>query len=390
MIETFIDQTLLELTQRGLKRKIRTIEGRQNREITIDGRKVLNFCSNNYLGLADDPRLGAAATASIVAEGFGAGASRLVCGNFSSHQKLEDCIAKFKGTERALLFNTGYIANMGIISSLYGRGDMIFSDKLNHASIIDGILLSGAEYKRYAHADMESLAAMLKTAPESVKKLIITDSVFSMDGDIAPLPAIVALAKKYSAAVMVDEAHGLGVLGRNGKGAVEHFGLEGQVDIQMGTFSKAAGSFGAYCCGSARLIDFLINKARSFIYTTGLPPSVAAASLKGLEIIVEEPQRREKMWENTKFITNGLKEMGFDTLNTQTPIIPIVVKDSSLSVDFSEKLLAAGIFVSAIRPPTVPANTARLRVTVMATHTTEDLNRLLSIVKTIGKESCLI
>jgi len=390
MIETFIDQTLLELTQRGLKRKIRTIEGRQNREITIDGRKVLNFCSNNYLGLADDPRLGAAATASIVAEGFGAGASRLVCGNFSSHQKLEDCIAKFKGTERALLFNTGYIANMGIISSLYGRGDMIFSDKLNHASIIDGILLSGAEYKRYAHADMESLAAMLKAAPESVKKLIITDSVFSMDGDIAPLPAIVALAKKYSAAVMVDEAHGLGVLGRNGKGAVEHFGLEGQVDIQMGTFSKAAGSFGAYCCGSARLIDFLINKARSFIYTTGLPPNVAAASLKGLEIIVKEPQRREKMWENTKFITNGLKEMGFDTLNTQTPIIPIVVKDSSLSVDFSEKLLAAGIFVSAIRPPTVPANTARLRVTVMATHTTEDLNRLLSIVKTIGKESCLI
>lgn len=390
MIETFIDQTLLELTQRGLKRKIRTIEGRQNREITIDGRKVLNFCSNNYLGLADDPRLGAAATASIVAEGFGAGASRLVCGNFSSHQKLEDCIAKFKGTERALLFNTGYIANMGIISSLYGRGDMIFSDKLNHASIIDGILLSGAEYKRYAHADMESLAAMLKAAPESVKKLIITDSVFSMDGDIAPLPAIVALAKKYSAAVMVDEAHGLGVLGRNGKGAVEHFGLEGQVDIQMGTFSKAAGSFGAYCCGSARLIDFLINKARSFIYTTGLPPNVAAASLKGLEIIVKEPQRREKMWENTKFITNGLKEMGFDTLNTQTPIIPIVVKDSSLSVDFSEKLLAAGIFVSAIRPPTVSANTARLRVTVMATHTTEDLNRLLSIVKTIGKESCLI
>lgn len=390
MIETNLKETLAELSERGLRRKIRTIEGSQSREITLDGRKVLNFCSNNYLGLADDPRLGAAAAASIATEGFGSGASRLVCGNLSSHSRLEERIAEFKGTERALLFSTGYMANVGIISSLYNRGDMIFSDKLNHASIIDGILLSGAEYKRYAHADMESLEAMLKAAPPLVKKLIITDSVFSMDGDIAPLPAIVALAKKYSCTVMVDEAHGLGVLGKNGKGAVEHFGLEGQVDIQMGTFSKAVGSFGAYCCGSTQLIDFLINKARSFIYTTGLPPSVAAASIKGIEIIEQEPQRREKLWKNTEFLLKALKDIGFDTLNTQTPIIPILIKDAPLSVRFSEKLFEDGIFVSAIRPPTVPANTARLRVTVMATHTEQDLNKFLSSAKKIGKELCLI
>ncbi|MCC6758906.1 MAG: 8-amino-7-oxononanoate synthase [Candidatus Omnitrophica bacterium] len=390
MLETNLKETLAELSERGLKRKMRTIEGSQSREITLDGRKVLNFCSNNYLGLADDPRLGAAAAASITAEGFGSGASRLVCGNLSSHSRLEEKIAEFKGTERALLFSTGYMANLGIISSLYNRGDMIFSDKLNHASILDGILLSGAEYKRYAHVDMESLEAMLKAAPPLVKKLIITDSVFSMDGDIAPLPAIVALAKKYNASVMVDEAHGLGVLGKNGKGAVEHFGLEGQVDIQMGTFSKAAGSFGAYCCGSNQLIDLLINKARSFIYTTGLPPSVAAASIQGLEIIAQEPQRRTKLWKNTEFLLKALKDMGFDTLNTQTSIIPILVKDAPLSVRFSERLLEDGIFVSAIRPPTVPANTARLRVTVMATHTEQDLNKLLSSMKKIGKELCLI
>lgn len=389
-MEIFLENTLSDLTERGLRRAVRTIEGSQSREIVIDGRKVLNFCSNNYLGLADDPRLGEAARESISKEGFGSGASRLVCGNLTSHTRLEERMAEFKGTEHCLLFSTGYMANVGIISSLYGRGDVIFSDKLNHASIIDGILLSGAEYKRYAHADVESLEAMLKAASATAKKVIITDSVFSMDGDIAPLPEIVALAKQYGCSVMVDEAHSFGVLGKNGKGAVEHFGLEGKIDIQMGTFSKAAGSFGAYCCGSQQLIDYLINKARSFIYTTGLPPSVAAASLKGVEIIAQEPQRREKLWENTTFLQQALKELGFDTLNTKTPIIPVLVKDPELSVRFSEKLFAAGVFVSAIRSPTVPANMARLRVTVMATHTLEDLKMFLSSVEKIGKELCLI
>lgn len=390
MIDIFLDNTLADISSKGLRRKICTITGSQGREIIIDGRKVLNFCSNNYLGLADDDRIRAAAVESIKLEGLGAGASRLVCGNLESHTCLEEKMAQFKSSERCLLFSTGYMANVGIISSLFGRGDMILSDKLNHASIIDGILLSGAEYKRYNHVNMESLEAMLKVAPMSAKKLIITDSVFSMDGDIAPLPEIVALANKYNCTTMVDEAHGLGVLGKTGKGSVEHFALEGQVDIQMGTFSKAVGSFGAYCCGSEKLIDFLLNKARSFIYTTGLPPSVAAASLRGIEIIESEPDRRQALWRNTNFFQKALQDLGFDTLNTQTPIIPILVKDAQLSVNFSEKLFAAGIFVSAIRPPTVPANSARLRVTLMATHTQDDLQYFLSHVERIGKELCLI
>lgn len=388
--DDFLDNALLQIAGKGLGRKLRTVESGQGREIVIDGKKVLNFCSNNYLGLADDPRLIEAAQESMRQQGFGAGASRLVCGSFSSHAALENKMATIKGAERCLLFNSGYNANVGIISSLLGRQDMIFSDKLNHASILDGILLSGAVYKRYNHADTESLEAMLQASPITGKKLIVTDSVFSMDGDLAPLPKIVELARQYHAMVMVDEAHSFGVLGKNGKGILEHFGLEGKIDIQMGTFSKAAGSFGAYCLGTGALIEFLINKARSFIYTTGLPPHIAAASLKAVEIIEHEPSRREKLWANTRFVLEGLKKAGFNTLNSQTPIIPIVVKDAALAVEFSARLFEAGIFICAIRPPTVPNNTARLRVSVMATHTTGDLEALLKHVVSIGKQLCLI
>ncbi len=390
MVEAFLKNTLLQIADKGLLRKMRTLEGSQGREIIVDGKRVLNFCSNNYLGLADDSRIKESVIQSIQQQGFGAGASRLVCGNFLSHTALENKMAQFKKTERCLLFNSGYTANIGIISSLFGREDIIFSDKLNHASILDGILLSGAEYKRYNHVDTESLEAMLKAVSPTRKKLIVTDSVFSMDGDLAPLPKIVALAKKYAASVMVDEAHGFGVLGKDGRGAVEHFGLEGQIDIQMGTFSKAAGSFGAYCCASGALIDFLINKARSFIYTTGLPPVVAAASLKAVEIIENDPARREKLWDNTYFVLESLKKLGFDTFKSQTPIVPIVVKDAALCVEFSKRLFEAGIFVAAIRPPTVPANTARLRLTLMATHTRKDLESLVKHFEIIGKKLCLI
>ncbi len=369
---------------------MRTVSGSQGREIIIDGKMAINFCSNNYLGLADDQRLTDAAIESLKHEGFGAGASRLVCGNLAGHVRLENKMAQFKKTESCLLFNSGYTANVGIISSLFGKDDVIFCDKLNHASILDGILLSSAQYKRYNHADTQSLEAMLKATDSAGKKIIVTDSVFSMDGDLAPLPEIVMLAQKYNASVMVDEAHGLGVLGKNGCGLVEHFGLEGKVDIQMGTFSKAAGSFGAYCCGSQALVDFLINKSRSFIYTTGLPPSVVAASLKGIEIIESEPDRREKLWDNTHFVLESLKQLGFDTLKSQTPIIPIVVKDTALSVEFSKRLFEQGLFVAAIRPPTVPANSARLRLTIMATHTRQDLENLLKHLEKIGKQLCLI
>lgn len=389
MLENSLRETLTDLSQKKLRRKLRVVEGAQGRELILDGKKVLNFCSNNYLGLADDPRLIQAATDAMQKEGFGSGASRLVCGNLSSHTKLEQKIAAFKGTEAALLFSTGYMANVGIIPALCGHGDMIFSDRLNHASIIDGILLSHAEFKRYPHNDMDILEVMLKAASPG-KKLIITDSVFSMDGDVAPLDKIVELAEKYNCMVMVDEAHGLGVLGPNGKGAAEYFDVGSKIAVQMGTFSKAAGSFGAYVCGSRQLIDYLVNKARSFIYTTGMPPAVAAASVKGIELIESEPQRRKRLWEHTHYVLGELKYLGFDTLNTTTPIIPIVVKDPDVCVQFSQKLLEAGIFVSAIRPPTVPAGTSRLRLTLMATHTQEDLKFLIDKMQTIGKELCLI
>jgi len=388
--EIFLENTNVYLHQEGLKRGLRQLSGAQGRCVIIDGKRVLNFCSNNYLGLADDSRLCQAAIDCIGEEGFGSGASRLVCGNMTAHQRLENYIAEFKGTEKCLVFSTGYMANIGIISSIFGRDDIIFSDRLNHASIIDGVQLSHAKWRRYPHRDMGALEDLLKSAGSYRKCGIITDSVFSMDGDIAPLDKIVELAKKYNCLIMIDEAHALGVMGPNGKGLAEHFGVEEDIDMHMGTLSKAVGSFGAYCCGSDQLISFLINKARSFIYTTGMPPSVSAASLKALEIIVQEPQRREQLWDNTAFIQGRLKRMGFDIMGTETPIIPVLVGDAKVAVEFSKRLFNKGIFVSAIRPPTVPKNTSRLRLTVMATHTQQDLDDTLEQFEKIGKELCLI
>jgi 8-amino-7-oxononanoate synthase len=386
----FIDEELLGLEQKGLRRVLRNIEGSQRTRLKVSGQEALNFCSNNYLGLADDRRLIEAAQKSMVVEGFGSGASRLVCGNLGSFRMLEQRLTEFKGAQKALVFSSGYMANVGIISSLFGRGDVIFSDKLNHASIVDGSLLSQAEFKRYPHLDMNALEDLLKKTTSFKRRCIITDSVFSMDGDVAPLDKIVELAKRYDCMTMIDEAHAFGVMGEHGRGAAEHFGVEKDIDIQMGTFSKAAGSFGAYVCGSEKLIDYLINKARSFIYTTGLPPSVAAASTQAIEIIKREPQRREQLWKNAKYVLSQLKQRGFDTLSSQTPIIPILVKDSSRALEFSKRLLEQGIFISAIRPPTVPVNTARLRLSIMATHTQEDLDYLLKHLSSIGKELCLI
>lgn len=381
---------LNELETRGLRRTLTPIDGPQASRIRIDGQEVLNFCSNNYLGLADDARLRQAAADCMKEEGLGCGASRLVCGNMAAHRRLEKKMAEFKGEEACLVFSTGYMANVGIISSVLGREDMIFCDKLNHASMIDGILLSGAPYKRYPHGDMEVLEGLLRKSCAYKRRVIMTDSVFSMDGDIAPLDKIVSLAQKYEAMVMVDEAHALGVLGQHGRGAAEHFGLEDKIDIHMGTFSKAAGAFGAYCCGGAEFISFLINHARSFIYTTAMPPAICAAALKAIEIMEQEPHRRTQLWENTHYLKENLKNTGLDTMDSQTPIIPILIKDPHLAVKFSGQLFARGIFVQAIRPPTVPVNASRLRVTVMATHTRQDLDFALEQFRKIGRELCLI
>lgn len=364
-----------------MRRRLRTVEGPQSREICLEGRQVINFSSNDYLGLANDSRIKQAAIKAIEEQGFGSGASRLICGTNTEHLVLEQRIADIKHTESALVFSSGYMANTGIIPALCGREDIILCDKLNHASILDGILLSRAELKRYAHNDMQALEKELKAAANYKKRLIVTDTVFSMDGDRADLKAIVELARRYDAWVMTDEAHGFGVLGAHGGGLVEELGLSEQIDIQMGTLSKAAGCMGAYVAGSRQLREYLINHARSFIYTTAMPPSAAAAASKAVEIIQEEPVRRQKVLASAAYIRQELQLMGFDTMNSTTPIIPILMKDASRVMEASARLLEQGILAVAIRPPTVPVNTARLRLTVSAAHTREDIGRLLTAMK---------
>ena len=369
------------IRDKGLYRTLRTISSSQGREIVIDGKKVLNFCSNDYLGLASDPRLIGAAERAMRSFGFGAGASRLVCGNQREHDLLERDIADFKKTEAALLFSSGYMANAGIISALCSREDVIFSDKLNHASITDGIILSRAEHIRYGHNDISSLEEALTKAQGFRRRLIVTDTVFSMDGDWAPLREIAALAEKHDAWLMVDEAHAFGVFGPTGAGLVEELGLGDKIHIQMGTLSKAAGSFGAYAAGSLELIEHLKNSARSFIFTTAMPAAVAAASREAIRIIRAEPQRRERALHCAGILREQLKSLGFDTLNSTTPIVPVMVGEGERAVSFSRLLLDEGIFISAIRPPAVPDGKSRLRITVSAAHTEEDVARCVASLK---------
>ncbi|MBF0330928.1 MAG: 8-amino-7-oxononanoate synthase [Candidatus Omnitrophica bacterium] len=382
-MKDFLNQRIDALDRQGLRRSLKMVVTAQGREVTVNGRSVINFCSNDYLGLAGDERLRVAAEETMRARGFGAGAARLVCGNFDVHEALERELALVKHTPAALFFNAGYMANTGIIPALVGRGDAVFSDKLNHASIIDGIVLSRAKLHRYAHKDMNSLEGMLQKASPAGRKLIITDTVFSMDGDVAPLKDIAALAKKYGAWLMVDEAHAFGVLGPTGAGLVEAEGLGDEVHVQMGTLSKAAGAYGAYAAGSLELKEYLLNTARSFIFTTALPPAVAGAALCALRIMREESWRRERVLANAVLMREGLSALGFDTLKSVTPVIPVMIKDAALAAAMSARLLDQGMFVAAIRPPTVPAHTARLRVTVTAAHTVEDIARCVEAFKRV-------
>lgn len=389
----YFQQDLNRLEQKGLKRHLKSLDSGQDSWFVIDGRKVLNLCSNNYLGLANDERIKEVAIKAIRNYGFGSGASRLVSGTTKLHKELEDKLAKFKKTESALVFNSGYTANIGIISALVGRGDIVFCDKLNHASIIDGIILSRAEFKRYPHKDVEELERILSNqCTRKQKRLIVTDSVFSMDGDVAPIKELINLAKKYDCLLMIDEAHATGVLGKNGRGALEHLGLEDKKDsiIQMGTLSKAFGGFGAYICGTKYLIDYLINFSRAFIYTTALPPAVLSTNIKAIEIIQNEPQRRQKLRKNVEFFRRNLIGLGFEILGDETPIIPLITKEPELTMEFSKRLFKKGIFVQGIRPPTVPQGSARLRITLMATHTIKDLEFALEKIKKVGKKLCLI
>jgi glycine C-acetyltransferase len=384
---SFFRQELNDLQQSGLYRSMRLVEGAQQGRVVVDGRDVLLLCSNNYLGLADHPLLKAAAIRSVERYGVGSGAARLVSGNMTLHQQLEERLAEFKGTESALLFNNGYSANLGIISALVSRGDTIYSDRLNHASIIDGALLSRAKLVRYPHNDMAALRRLLDANRQGGRQLIVTDGVFSMDGDLAPLGALADLKREYGALLMVDDAHGTAVLGEGGRGSVELCGVSDAVDVQMGTLGKGLGSFGAYVAGSSELIAYLRNRARSFIFSTSLPPAVLAASLAAIDLVSspEGAALRERLAANSQLFSRALLDHGFDTLGSTTQIVPILVGEAEPTMEFSRRLLDLGLFVQGIRPPTVPAGSCRLRCTVMATHDRDDLVAAATQIATVGR-----
>jgi 8-amino-7-oxononanoate synthase len=379
----FIDTELERLKAAGLYRRLRRVDGAQDSTLTLDGREVINFSSNNYLGIANHPALAAAAKAAIDRYGCGSGASRLISGNMALHEELEAKLAQFKNTEAALVFNSGFQANTGILSTLVGEGDMIFSDALNHASIIDGCRLSRAQTQVYGHGDLDQLATQLKEAPGGARKLIVSESIFSMDGDQAPLVGIVELAEKYHAMVMVDEAHATGIFGANGAGVVAKLGLAERVTVQMGTLGKALAGFGAYVAGSHGLRELLINRCRSFIFTTSLPPAVMAMALAAIELVKQEPQRREALWANCRRLNQGLTKLGFALGLSESPILPLMVGDAKKCMELSERLLERGVFAQGIRPPTVPPGTSRLRITLMATHSAAQIERALKIFKEV-------
>jgi glycine C-acetyltransferase len=370
--DDFAGEMLARLRAAGLMRQLRTVDGAPDNWVTVDGRRALLLCSNNYLGLANHPALREAARQAAADYGVGAGASRLISGSMRLHRALEEQLAAFKGTQAALLFNSGYHANVGTISALVGKDDAVFSDQLNHASIIDGCRLSGARVVVYPHKDTGALEELL-ARHAARRRLLVTDSIFSMDGDTAPLTQICEVAERYDAMVMVDEAHATGVVGAHGGGVVEAHGLQDRVTVQMGTLGKALGGFGAFVAARRVVIDLLINRARSFIYTTALPPPSVAAAQAALHVVEREPERRTQLAQNAAVLRHGLQRIGFDVGSEPSHILPVLIGDAVRTMRLSDRLLADGIFVQGIRPPTVPAGTARLRMTVMSTHTSAEL-----------------
>ncbi len=372
---TDVEARLADLRETDLFRRTRLVSGPQGPRVVLDGKPVLLLCSNNYLGLADHPRVREAAADAAMRWGVGAGGSRLVSGTMTIHRRLEDRLAAFERTEAALLFGSGYLANLGVIGALASLGaphPVVLSDELNHASIIDGCRLARADTAVYDHCDLEHLQHLLREAGGRAS-VIVTDSVFSMDGDVAPLAGIVELARRYDCRVVVDEAHGTGCVGPDGRGAVAEAGLEGEVDVVVGTLGKALGAYGAYAACSADMAQFLINSARSLIFSTAPPPPAVAGALAALELLVEQPRRVEKLQANADVLRDELAREGFEVAGSTTHIIPLIVGDAGLAISICEAGLERGVFAQAIRPPTVPAGTSRLRLAVMASHTKAEL-----------------
>ena len=375
-----IEDRLAEIRNRGLYRRMRCVSGPQGPRVLLDGKPVLLLCSNNYLGLADHPRVREAAAEAAMRYGASAGASRLVSGNMTIHRRLEEQLAGFEGSDACLLFGSGYLANAGVVSALAREGDVVFSDALNHASIIDGCRLARAETLVYRHLDIDHLEWGLRQA-EGRGALIVTDGVFSMDGDVAPLAEIVELAQRHDARVMVDEAHGTGVLGPGGRGAVADLGLDDEVDLIVGTLGKALGSYGAYVCCDQQMAKYLVNTARTLIFSTALPPPAVAAAMAALELLREQPRRVEKLRRNGAVLRQSLNESGLPVPGGDTPIVPLIVGDATDAVRASERSLERGVFAQAIRPPTVPAGTSRLRLAVMASHTKSELREAARVLR---------
>jgi glycine C-acetyltransferase/8-amino-7-oxononanoate synthase len=380
-----IAERLDELRDRGLHRRLRLIGGPQGPRVTLDGKQVLLLCSNDYLGLANHPRVRGAAAEAAMRWGAGAGASRLISGNMQPHSRLEKRLAAFKGYESALLFGSGYLANTGTIAALAREGEVVFSDELNHASIIDGCRLSRAETFVYRHGDLEHLAWGLRGAGGRAA-LIVTDGVFSMDGDVAPLAELSELAKRHGSRLMVDEAHATGAIGPGGRGSVAAAGLSGEVDVVMGTLGKALGSYGAYVCANRETTDYLLNTARSFVFSTALPPSVAAAGLAALGLLESQPERVERLATNARTLRGALLDEGLDVAGAETQIVPLPVGDAGAAMDLCERILERGVFAQGIRPPTVPEGSSRLRFTVMSTHRREELEGAAKLVGSVARE----
>ena len=384
---SWIEEEIAGLKEAGLYTNIRTLGSAQGAWLDVDGKRVLNFCSNNYLGLANHPKIAEAAKKAIDEYGVGPGAVRTIAGTMDLHTKLEERLAEFKKVEAVLTFQSGFNANTATIPALVGKGDVIFSDRLNHASIIDGCRLSGAKIKAYAHNSAESLEEMIKEhLPQYNRGLVVTDGVFSMDGDVAPLDELYEVTQKYDVLFMVDDAHGEGVLGTGGRGIVDHFGLHGKVDVEIGTMSKAFGVVGGIVAGKQVIIDWLKQRGRPFLFSSAMTVPDAAACLAAVDLLEESTELVDKLWSNAKYFKAEMAKLGFDTGKSETPITPVMLGEASLAQEFSAALYEAGVFGTAIAFPTVPQGTARIRVMISAAHEREDLDKGLEIFAEVGKK----
>ncbi len=388
---SYLGTQLEELKRKGTHFRLRVLDDEQAPVCTFDGKQVINLASNNYLGLTTHPRLREAALEATRTFGVGSGAVRTIAGTMRIHMELEEKIARFKNVEACVVFQSGFTANAGTVSAILGKEDFIVSDELNHASIIDGARLSRAKILVFRHKDLAHAEEQLASVQDQPgRKLLISDGVFSMDGDIGPLPGLCALAEKYGAIMMVDDAHASGVLGRNGRGTIDHFQVHGRVDVQVGTLSKAIGALGGYVCGSRELIDYLYHRARPFLFSTSHPPSVAASCIAAFDVLEQEPERIEKLWANTRYWKKELGGLGFDiggriTPASETPITPIIIGDGKRTMEFSRELFQEGVMGTGIAFPTVPEGKARIRTIMTATHTRSELDQALEILKKVGK-----